>query len=189
MFITISGESCSGKTTFANLLAKKLNAEVVSVDNVIAKLYENEKFCKKLVDAFGERICENGKVKKQLVGLLVFKNKKNQNVLTKISTPFIEKEIDNIVLMKNNVIIEYKFAPLLKFFKMADFNILLVAKDDEKRRNLILKRDNLPKDYLLARDENGLDYLKFDFKFTIFHDYDDMESFVCYVADKISESV
>ncbi len=185
MIITISGESCSGKTTFASMLAKKIKAEVISVDKVIAKLYENEKFCKELVDDFGEQICENGKVKKQLVGSFVFKNKKNQKLLTKISTPFIEKEIENLMVLKEKIIIEYKFAPLLKFFKKADFNILLVAEDEEKRKKLIFKRDKLPKDYLTARDENGVDYAKFDFKFTIFHDYENMGDFVEYVATKI----
>lgn len=187
MLITISGESCSGKTTFAMMLAKKIKAEVISVDKVIAKLYENEKFCKKLVDAFGEKICEDGKVKKCLVGLIVFKNKKNQKILTKISTPFIEKEIDELMMMKKNVIIEYKFAPLLKFFGKADFNVLLVAENEEKRKELIFKRDNLPKDYLIERDENGVDYAKFNFNFTNFHDYDNMEDFVEYVATKICD--
>ncbi len=47
--ITISGESGSGKSTFSKFLAEKTGAKVVSVDEIISKLYENDVFCKKLV--------------------------------------------------------------------------------------------------------------------------------------------
>lgn len=183
--ITISGESGSGKSTFSKFLAEKTGAMVVSVDEIISKLYENDVFCKKLVSAFGNQICENGKVLKQNVGNLVFEDKQNQDMLTKISTPFIEKEIKNQMKGQGISIIDYKFAPMLSFFKNADMNILLIANDDGKRLKLLLKRDNLPKEYLLARDKNRVDYSLYHFDFKIFHDYDNLEGKAEEIACKL----
>lgn len=183
--ITISGESGSGKSTFSKFLAEKTGAKVVSVDEIISKLYENDVFCKKLVSAFGNQICENGKVLKQNVGNLVFEDKQNQDMLTKISTPFIEKEIKNQMKGQGISIIDYKFAPMLSFFKNADMNILLIANDDGKRLKLLLKRDNLPKEYLLARDKNRVDYSLYHFDFKIFHDYDNLEEKAEEIACKL----
>lgn len=174
--ITISGESGSGKSTFSKFLAEKTGAKVVSVDEIISVLYKNACFCKKLLLAFGNQICENGKVNKQSVGNSVFENKYNQDKLTKISTPYIEREIKNQMKGHGISIIDYKFAPMLSFFKNADMNILLIAKDDNRRLKLLLKRDNLPKEYLLARDKNRVDYSLYHFDFEIIHNYDNLEA-------------
>lgn len=173
--ITVSGESGAGKSTFSFYLAQKLCANVISVDKIISRLYENEMFCKKLVCAFGNEICENGKVVKQKVGKLVFENLEKQNVLTKISTPFIEKMIKQELNGQKLSIIDYKFCPMLSFFKHSVLNILIVAKDDTKRLDLLFKRDNLSKEYLLARDKNRVDYEKYQFDEVVCHDYDDLE--------------
>ena len=184
--ITISGESGSGKSTFSKFLAEKTGANVISVDDIISKLYDNSAFCKKLVSAFGNEICnDEGVVVKQKVGRLVFENKKNQDKLTKISTPFIEKEIKNQMKGHSFSIIDYKFAPMLSFFKNADANILLVASNDDKRLKLLLKRDKLPKEYIFARDKNKVDYSLFNFDFKIVHDYDDLKEKAGEIASKI----
>lgn len=183
--ITVSGESGSGKSTFSFYLAQKLYANVISVDKIISKLYENEKFCEKLVCAFGNEICENGKVIKQKVGKLVFENLEKQNVLTKISTPFIEKMIKQELKKQKLSIIDYKFCPMLSFFKHSLLNILIVAKDDEKRISLVLKRDNLSKEYLLARDKNRVDYEKYSFDEVVVHNYKDLEGKAEEIACKL----
>lgn len=183
--VTISGESGAGKSTFSKYLAQKLSAKVVSVDEIISKLYQNEKFCKKIFSSFGNQVLNNGKIEKQKVGMLVFDNAKNQSLLTAISTPFIEKEIKEQMKGEKCAIIDYKFAPMLSFFKKSNFNILLVANSDEKRLDLVLKRDNVSKEYLLARDKNRVDYGKYRFDEIIFHDYDDLKQKAGEIARKI----
>lgn len=185
MIVTISGMSCSGKSTFALFLSKKTKAKVISVDSLISKLYEREDFCKELLSAFGEKVCENQKVNKKLVGNLVFTSKKNQNILTKISTPFIEKEIAKEIESEKNVVIDYKFSPMLEIFKSADINILLVAKNEKRREQMIFERDELPKEYLLARDKNSPSFSDFRFDFVFVHDFDELEEFSNFVASKM----
>lgn len=186
MIITISGETGAGKSTFAKLLAKKIGAEVVCVDEVISMLYEcNTKFCKSIVCWFGEGVCVDGKIDKHKVGKLVFSNKENQETLRIISAPFIAKAIKFALEKNENIIVEYKFAPLLNVFDEADCNILLVATNNRKRKNLVAKRDGLPNEYLKARDKNTIDFYKYDFNFTYFHNYESFDDIVDYVAGKL----
>lgn len=188
MIVTVSGMSCSGKTTFAYFLAKKTKAKVVSVDFLISKLYERADFCEALVSVLGEKICKDGVVNKKFVGNLVFGSKRNQSILTKVSTPFIESEIQKEIQGENDVIIDYKFSPMLSFFEIADINILLVAKDEERRTQIIFERDNLPKEYLLARDKNSPNFSDFKFDFLFVHDYHDLEEFANFVASKMKRA-
>lgn len=182
--ITISGESGSGKSTLSGIISSKSDFVQVDVDKIISQIYQNSEFCKKLVKAFGAQILSNGKVDKKLVGKLVFENDKNQKMLTKISSPYINKQISEMAKQNRFIIVDYKFAPLLKIFKKANLNVLLVTTEKDRLEKLE-KRDNLPKEYLLARDKNRLDYSAFHFDLVFNHTYDDLKK----VANQILKNV
>lgn len=182
--ITISGESASGKSTLSSIISSKSDFVQLDVDKIISRIYQNQKFCRKLIKAFGDKIISFGKVDKKLVGNIVFHNSENQKILTKISSPFINKEISSFVKQNLKIVIDYKFAPLLKIFKKSNLNVLLVA-EEKKRLEMLEKRDNLPREYLLARDKNRLDYSLYDFDLIFDHRYDDFEE----IANKILQCV
>lgn len=189
MVITISGESGSGKTTFAELLAKRIGAVVVSVDKIIDELYQRHlKFRRQIIGAFGQEICDGEQINKKKVGELVFSDKNKQAELWFISTPFISKAVNNAIKENDNVIVDYKFAPKLYCFSKSDYNILIVALDDKKRKELLLKRDNITKKYLNARDKNRIDYDEYPFNFTLYHNYNnELTDFAEYISTRILE--
>ncbi|MGN1227371.1 MAG: hypothetical protein ACI4TX_01880, partial [Christensenellales bacterium] len=70
----------------------------------------------------------------------------------------IEKDLEN---SKNIVILDYALLPKTKFWKTADFKILLEA-DFNVRMERLEKRDNINKQYLISRDNAGLNYSRHD---------------------------
>jgi len=173
--ITVSGESGVGKSTFSRQIAGALGYYHIEVDKLISKIYQNKAFCKKIINAFGVSVLKGVEVDRKKVGQIVFASQSKQSVLTKISTPYIEKEIKSLKKQHGKVIIDYKFAPLLKEFENS-FKVLLTTSCTEKRLSYVASRDKLPDAYISKRDKNGLCYENYHFDAIIDHDYDNLSA-------------
>ena len=170
--IGITGKSGSGKTTFASLLAQKLNCKHIDIDSIgHESLFQPEIF-DSLCDRFGRGILdENGKVDRKRVGKVVFSQKEKMEELTELTWGYMQKVIDEIVLKNDDIIIlDWILLPNSKYWNMCDLKIL-VTFDENERRQKMLQRDNISEEYLEKRESASLDYSTLEFDYIFENDY------------------
>ena len=191
MIITISGNSGSGKTTFSNMLSSFINFKLIDVDLIVSKMYNNKTMCSKLHKTFGDCVLdENGVVSKKLVGKLVFSNLNQMNILNNLTWEYIEKEIDKEIEKYKNVIIDYKFLPITKYFNISKFNILIKVINDDERINKIAIRDNVSVDYVKSREGFVPNYKEFTFDYVLVNNFtDDFKTKSMLVINDIKERI
>jgi len=171
--IGITGKSGSGKTTFASLLAKKLNCEHIDIDKIGHQaLYEPE-ILSRLCDTFGNNILdETGHLDRKKLGNIVFTKKEKMDELTDITWEYMQQQLD-LILSQNHdfIILDWILLPNTKYFEKCDFNIL-ISSNDIQRKNKILERDNISEEYFEKRDSASIDYSPFNFDFKFENNYD-----------------
>lgn len=81
--IGITGKSGSGKSTFASLLAKKLNCIYIDIDKIGHQALLNPDILTALSQKFGNGILDNeGKIDRKKVGDIVFtRRRKNEGIV------------------------------------------------------------------------------------------------------------
>lgn len=153
MIIGITGSFGSGKTTVAKMFAR-LGAYAIDADKVYHSLIRQGKKCyKKIIRHFGKDILAGrGRIDREKLGKIVFKDRPKLKLLNSITHPEITKEIKRIVKLKKGKFIVID-APLLiesGFYREVD-RIILVAnkKEDQVKR----KRESagLPAEETLKR--------------------------------------
>lgn len=97
--IGITGRIGSGKS-FAGRFFKKLGADFIDCDDVVAKLYDKEGLgARKIEEFFGDEFIKDGKVNRTKLGKFVAKDEKKLRILEKIIHPIVmselQKELDN----------------------------------------------------------------------------------------------
>lgn len=87
----------------------------------------------------------------------------------------IESELDSIINSKETsiIVLDWALLPKTKYFQMCDYNILLLPVNDVKRKEAVLKRDNLQDTTRLdRRDRYGVDYRNYKFDKIVINQYD-----------------
>ncbi len=153
MVIGITGNSGTGKSEFAKLLAKKINAEIINADLVAKKLSEpGNIYNEKIIELFGEEILENKKIYRKKLADIIYNNSQKRELLNNLTYIYVGNEIKHMVkLIKNqNVIID---APLLfesGLEKICDFTIAVFA-DEKTKIERICKRDGIDESIAKSR--------------------------------------
>ena len=91
--IGITGSIASGKSTVAQLMAKK-KYPLFSADKIVVDLYKNSKFVELIIKKF--KLGTKKKIKNQ-IKLLVKKDKKKLKTLESIVHPLVRKEMNNFL--------------------------------------------------------------------------------------------
>ncbi len=161
MIIGISGKSGSGKSKIAEDLAKELKANVINFDKISHLSTETETF-KELVrtkispDVFDS----NGNVLRKKLGEIVFQDKEKLTLINTCSEKIMCEIIDK--LLNDNtlphIILEYSLLPLMKYFNMCDFKILVTA-NEAIRCERIINRDGVTEEYFALREKNSPTYI------------------------------
>lgn len=153
MVIGITGNSGTGKSEIAKLLAEKINAEIINADLVAKKLSEpGNIYNEKIVELFGEEILENKKLNRKKLADIIYNNSQKRELLNNLTYIYVGNEIKHMVkLIKNqNVIID---APLLfesGLEKICGFTIAVFAEEKTKIER-ICKRDGIDKSIAKSR--------------------------------------
>lgn len=173
MIITVTGHSGSGKSTLSVLLSVKLNLKLIDVDEIVANMYNDDVMQEKLREAFGDVAeGENGKIEKRLISKIVLNNKNLWDKLDKLTWNYLESKIDEqLKECNNNAVIDYKFVPLTKYFNIANYNILVEAKNDKLRERYLIKRDKIDKMVVAKRDSFSPEYSQHEFSFVVLNNY------------------
>jgi dephospho-CoA kinase/predicted metal-dependent HD superfamily phosphohydrolase len=136
MRIVVTGNIGCGKSTVCEMLARHLpRFELVSVDQMVSRLYENPEFQREL-----EWLC--GTRSKPEVSRVVFADAGLKQKVEALSLKFLTNELDR-VFQRSNVIVEFPlFYEIPRWVPHADF-VLVLGCDAETQRNRVLARDGI----------------------------------------------
>lgn len=156
LVVAITGQSGSGKSSLSKIYAKAGHT-VIDCDRIAAEIHLKPDCIESLVACFGTEILTDeskGKadstaiaIDKKNLARIAFNSKENLNILTKITHPFIIKEIlrtieeefekgKRIVFVDGAVIIGYEFE------KYCD-KIIVIVSSKENQYKRLMTRDNI----------------------------------------------
>lgn len=166
--IGITGKSGSGKSFFASSLAEKLNCPYVDVDKIGHKATYDPEITKSLCMEFGNEILnENGNINRKKLGNIVFSDKSKMDILTKYTWIYMKNQLDSLVSKSPTyIILDWALLPICDYWDKCDLKIFVTA-DINKRKDVVLKRDNITSEYFDKRESSSVDYssVKFDYTF------------------------
>ena len=176
MIISICGKSGSGKSTLAKkIIEERKNVIHIDIDKIAHQVLTIPIVKQQLQEQFKDVLTDN-EVDRKKLGPIVFSSTKNMDILTRITWPHMEQEIDRIISENKDkiIILDYLLLPKTKYFEQSDLKILLdIPKDIRKQR--ILKRDNITEDKFDLRDSSSIEYDKDEFDFIISSDNYDIK--------------
>lgn len=170
MIIGICGKSCSGKSTLSSELNSYYNGNCINVE--IDKIghyvltFEDVKI--DLVKEFGSSIIVNGDIDRKVLGKIVFSSKSKMDILSYITWPYMEREIDKVIEANKNkiIILDYLLLPITKFFDICEFKILFDIPYDIRKERAIL-RDKITEEQFKLRDSSSIEFNYSDFDYVI----------------------
>lgn len=171
--IGITGKSGSGKSTLTEVLSKNLQCNSVNIDKIGHKATNDEEISKKLCKVFGNEISgHDGKIDRKKLGNIVFSDKKKMSILTDITWDYMQKIMDEILEKESGkiIILEWALLPISKYWEKCDIKILIKA-DDRERRDKVMQRDHISKEYFIKRDDGSVDYTPYVFDYIFNNDY------------------
>lgn len=170
MIIGITGKSGVGKSTYANKLAKENGFEVISFDEMSHRVMNLTKVQEKLIEIIGEEVIKDSVVDRKYLGDLIFTNRHLYKEMSDIVWKEMKVEIDYDLLTNKNVILDWILLPHSHYWNMCDKKILIVA-DEEQRKEKVMIRDNISKEYLEKRDSASISYDDIEFDEVIMNEY------------------
>lgn len=113
-----------------------------------------------------------GNIDRKKIGNIVFSQKDKMQVFTELTWGYMKKQLDNILSSCNDnfIILEWILLPDSEYWSKCDFKILVTA-DSIKRKEFVLKRDNISEEYFEKRDSASIDYSPFNFDYVFENDY------------------
>lgn len=161
MIIGISGKSGTGKTKIAEMLAFELGANLISFDTISHMTIEKESFKNLVYEKISKDVFDsNGNIIRKKLGEIVFNDKEKLDLINKHSESLMEQIIDELIKQntKPYLILEYSLLPLMKYFNICQFKILVTA-TESVRYERIMNRDGITEEYLNAREKNSPEYI------------------------------
>lgn len=161
MIIGISGKSGTGKTKIAEMLAFELGANLISFDTISHMTIEKESFKNLVYEKISKDVFDsNGNIVRKKLGEIVFNDKEKLDLINKHSESLMEQIIDELIKQntKPYLILEYSLLPLMKYFNICQFKILVTA-TESVRYERIMNRDGITEEYLNAREKNSPEYI------------------------------
>lgn len=156
--IGITGNIGSGKTTVCKIFSI-LGIPVYNADSAAKQLMNTDEELKsKLKNEFGEDIYEDNSLNTTLLAKKVFTEKNVLIALNNLVHPAVKNDFDLWMNKNNTSPYLIKEAAILfesGTYKDCDFTIVVTAPDD-LRFNRVINRDKIPKEQVLARENNQM---------------------------------
>lgn len=144
MILGITGIFGSGKTTIAKIFVR-YGYKHINADFIGHKLLNNKNVKDEVVNAFGKKVLNKGKIDRRKIKDIVFYDYKALLKLNKIIHPVIIKEIKSIINKSKNKYIIIDGALLIETKCVNLFDKLIVVKISRKKQlNRSLKKGKYP---------------------------------------------
>jgi dephospho-CoA kinase len=157
--VGLTGGIGSGKTTVGKVFSA-LDVPVYSADNKARDLMEMDpKLISAISSEFGSYIYENGRINRQMLGEIVFKDKARLEKLNAIVHPAVHEDFkrwSEEYSSKSYVIEEAAILIESGGIKNMDFTIFIKA-DMESRIVRVMKRDQLSRELVIRRIQNQME--------------------------------
>ena len=143
--IALTGNIASGKSQVERLL-RQFGIPVIDADEIVAKLYSDKAFVKKISDKFENYdFVKNDEIDRERLAQLVFSDNKIKCQIEEIVHPFVFDEIEKFFTENRQKPCAVASIPLLfecgwqKYFD----KIVLVTADEKERQKRLMARNNL----------------------------------------------
>lgn len=149
--IGITGNSGSGKTTFSNILAKKMNAIIIDADKVAKQSSrKGETYYNEIVKIFGEEILENDEINRKRLAKIIYNNKEQRNKLNKLTNQYVVEQIKEQMkkIQNKNIIMDVPLLFESRLNEMCNITVSLIA-DEKTKIERMIARDRI--DEILAK--------------------------------------
>lgn len=147
----ITGGIATGKSFISEIIKNK-GYQVFDADKIARKVSESKTILKKISDKFGEEVVKNNQIDRQLLGEIVFGNKKKLDELNEIMLPVIETEITGIIedvhkkLDNKPYFIEIPLLFEQGYEKKLDKTIVIFV-DEKTQLQRLISRDEIDKKF------------------------------------------
>lgn len=151
MILGLTGGIGTGKSTVGKILQKK-GYPVVDTDIISREVVQLPEILEKLQKEFGKEIIENGKLNRNKLGQIVFKDKNKLNMLNSIMHPAILKkmwsDVEKLKKEYKHIFVDVPLLFEINIEKSFD-KIVLVYANRNIQVNRIMLRDGKTKDEAL----------------------------------------
>ena len=158
--VFICGHSGSGKSTFAEVLAKELGYKHINVDHFCFDVCRDEEFLKVATEEIGEHIYdENGQLVKSFeIGSQVLYNRNGRaQKCAKIFFDNVEIKLRELTA-EGPCVVEWFALPLLKVWQGNSLKVLVNVSDEQVRIKRIMDRKPIPESMLREREKARVEY-------------------------------
>lgn len=170
--IGVAGKSGSGKSTFASLLAQKLNGIYVDMDKVCHEALLDPSISHTLCTKFGDDILNSeGQIDRKKLGNIAFTHPSNMQVVTDLTYAYMDKQLESLLKQQDaTIVLDAILLPQTHYWDICDEKVLVLS-DDIKRKEKVMERDHISEEYFAKRDARSIDYSSFHFDYVFFNDY------------------
>lgn len=150
MIIGITGSIGTGKSTITKYLINK-GYPVLDADKLAREELENKEVIKEIVAYFGESVLNNGKIDRQRLGEVIFRNKTDREVLNRIIHPRVIARIEKEAKQAEGLL--FVDVPLLFEAKLEYLfaKIIVVYTSKETQLKRLMVRDRINEEYAQAK--------------------------------------
>lgn len=150
MIIGITGSIGTGKSTITKYLFNK-GYPVLDADKLAREELENKEVIKEIVAYFGESVLNNGKIDRQRLGEVIFRNKTDREALNRIIHPRVIARIEKEAKQAEGLL--FVDVPLLFEAKLEYLfaKIIVVYTSKETQLKRLMARDRINEEYAQAK--------------------------------------
>lgn len=153
MVVAVTGGIGSGKSLVVEEFSKYKNVVTYIADIEAKKIMScSVEIKEKLIAAFGEFSYQNGKLNREFIASIVFKNPEKLSEINAIVHPAVFKDFSNFIRKNEDRIIIYESALVFETGYSKKFDcIITVTAPLELRISRLMKRDNSTENQIMER--------------------------------------
>lgn len=160
--IGITGGIAAGKSAVLTYLKNTYQTNdylFIDADVISHNLLQEKAVIDKLIDSFGDEVCENGQINRKTLGKIVFSEDEKRLTLNKIIHPLVRSKIIKTINQNQDKQIIFVDVPLLIETNMTDLTdevwFVYVPKNVQLER--LMKRDEITQEEALKRINAQMD--------------------------------